>query len=95
MSKHFPRHGTGLLPCSSSREEQFFSKKWILVSHQQRLPNVGDYIRIVEAGFTFLLVKDRQGLIKAHHNVCRHRAYPLVEQQSGKASILACHYHGS
>lgn len=71
-----------------------FSKKWILVSHQQRLPNVGDYVRITEAGFPLFLIKDKQGLIKAHHNVCRHRAYPVVEQESGKASILACKYHG-
>lgn len=71
-----------------------FSKKWILVSHQQRIPNVGDYVRFTEAGFPFFLVRDKNDLVQAHHNVCRHRAYPIVEQDSGKASILACKYHG-
>jgi len=71
-----------------------FSKKWILVSHQQRLLNIGDYVQITEAGFPFFLIKDKQGIIRAHHNVCRHRAYPIIENENGKASVLACKYHG-
>ena len=71
-----------------------FSKKWIVVSHKARFVQSGDFVRITEAGFTFFLIKDRQGEIRAHHNVCRHRAYPLVEQDSGKLSILSCKYHG-
>jgi phenylpropionate dioxygenase-like ring-hydroxylating dioxygenase large terminal subunit len=30
-------------------------------------------------------------------NICRHRAYPVIEKGSGeggKVSILACKYHG-
>lgn len=71
-----------------------YSKKWILVSHQARVRNPGDFVRITEAGFTFLLVKDRQGHIRAHHNVCRHRAFPLVQKDAGQLSVLACKYHG-
>ncbi|KAF5252534.1 hypothetical protein FANTH_2428 [Fusarium anthophilum] len=71
-----------------------FSKKWIVVSHKARFPEVGDYLRITQAGFTFFLIKDRQGEIRAHHNVCRHRAFPLVEQDAGRVNILSCKYHG-
>ncbi|KAH6884859.1 Rieske [2Fe-2S] iron-sulfur domain-containing protein [Thelonectria olida] len=71
-----------------------FSKKWLLVSHNRRFVEAGDYVQITEAGFTFFLIKDRKGQIHAHHNVCRHRAYPVVEKECGKASILACKYHG-
>lgn len=71
-----------------------FSKKWLLVSHQARFRNVGDFLRIVEAGFDFILLKDRQGVIRAHHNICRHRAFPLMQKESGSAKILACKYHG-
>ncbi|KAF5674677.1 cytochrome p450 oxidoreductase [Fusarium heterosporum] len=71
-----------------------FSKKWIVVSHKARFVQSGDFLRITEAGFNFFLIKDRQGEIRAHHNVCRHRAYPLVEEDSGKLSILSCKYHG-
>lgn len=71
-----------------------FSKKWILVSHKNRFPESGNFLRITEAGITFFLIKDRQGQIRAHHNVCRHRAYPLMEKDSGSVSVLACKYHG-
>lgn len=72
-----------------------FSKKWLLVTHKLRFPDTGSYVKITETGYTFFLVRDRQGAIRAHHNICRHRAYPIVEKESGKASILACKYHGA
>ncbi|KAF7541809.1 hypothetical protein G7054_g239 [Neopestalotiopsis clavispora] len=71
-----------------------FSKKWILVSHKLRFVNAGDFVCITEAGFPFFLIKDRVGNINAFHNVCRHRAYPVIEKGSGTASVLACKYHG-
>ena len=71
-----------------------FSKRWIVVSHRLRFMKPGDYVRICEAGFDFFLIKDRQENIRGFHNACRHRAYPVVQEKSGTASILACNYHG-
>ncbi|KAL1865000.1 hypothetical protein Daus18300_007347 [Diaporthe australafricana] len=71
-----------------------FSRKWLLVSHKLRLLKVGDFVRITEAGFQFFLIKDREGNINAFHNICRHRAYPIIERDCGSSSILACKYHG-
>lgn len=78
----------------SLERRAIFSKKWILVSHQLRFTSPGEYVQITEAGFSFFIIKDRQGNINAFHNVCRHRAYPIIEKDSGKASVLACRYHG-
>lgn len=72
-----------------------FSNRWLLVSHKARFVSPGDFVRIIEAGFSFFLIRDREGQIRAHHNVCRHRAYPLVEKNSGQLSTLACKYHGT
>ncbi|KAF9639907.1 iron-sulfur cluster-binding protein [Lasiodiplodia theobromae] len=71
-----------------------FSKKWLLVTHRHRFSKAGDYVRFTEAGFSFFLCMDRQGNVNAFHNVCRHRAYPVVNKDSGTASIIACKYHG-
>lgn len=71
-----------------------FSRRWLLVSHRARFVKAGDYVQITEANFTFFLIKDRQGEIRGHHNVCRHRAYPLVENEEGNMNIIACKYHG-
>lgn len=32
--------------------------------------------------------------IRGFHNLCRHRAYPVVQAKCGTASILSCKYHG-
>ncbi|KAJ0123915.1 cytochrome P450 oxidoreductase [Diaporthe amygdali] len=71
-----------------------FSRKWLLVSHKLRFLKAGDFVRITEAGFQFFLIKDREGNINAFHNVCRHRAYPIIERDCGTSRILACKYHG-
>lgn len=71
-----------------------FSKKWLLTTHSLRLPNTGDWLQYEIAGYPFLLVKDREGNINAFHNVCRHRAFPIVTDEGGSSRILACKYHG-
>ncbi|KAI1437100.1 hypothetical protein GGR50DRAFT_686084 [Xylaria sp. CBS 124048] len=70
-----------------------FSKKWLLTTHQVRLPNPGDWLRYEVAGFDFVIAKDGTGKINAFHNVCRHRAFPVVTKEQGNNSILACKYH--
>ena len=71
-----------------------FSKNWLLVTHKNRLPTTGDYLRFTEAGFSFFLCLDRQGNIGGFHNICRHRGFPLVHENEGNVKILACKYHG-
>jgi phenylpropionate dioxygenase-like ring-hydroxylating dioxygenase large terminal subunit len=51
-------------------------------------------VQYTGAGYNFFVIKDRKNTIRAFHNVCRHRAYPVMESESGTASIIACKYHG-
>lgn len=71
-----------------------YSKRWILVTHKHRFPTTGDYVQFQEAGFHFFLCRDREGHINGFHNVCRHRAFPVVTEPQGRARILSCKYHG-
>ncbi|KAM6510255.1 hypothetical protein FALCPG4_017878 [Fusarium falciforme] len=71
-----------------------FSKKWILVTHKLRFPESGSWIRYEEAGFQFFLVKNKEGRINGFHNICRHRAFPIVTKEQGQSSVLSCKYHG-
>lgn len=70
-----------------------FSKKWLLTTHKARLPNTGDWLQYEVADFKFIITKDRTGTINAFHNVCRHRAFPVVTEEQGNNSIFACKYH--
>lgn len=46
------------------------------------------------AGFSFVLCLDRECNLNGLHNLCRHRAFPLVSQDEGNISIFSCKYHG-
>jgi len=72
-----------------------FSRRWLFMTHKSRVKDTGDWLRYNVAGYDLIITKDRQGNVNAFHNVCRHRAYPVVEKEgSGNAKILACRYHG-
>lgn len=72
-----------------------YSKRWLLVTHRGRFTNSGDFVTYKEAGFSFFLCLDRQGNLNGFHNICCHRAYPVVTKEEGNASILSCKYHGT
>ncbi|KAB8264820.1 hypothetical protein BDV32DRAFT_134746 [Aspergillus pseudonomiae] len=71
-----------------------FSKRWILLTHSSRFSQQGDFLSFTVANFSFFLVRDRDGHINGFHNICRHRAFPVVQSRSGSTSILSCKYHG-
>lgn len=70
-----------------------FSKSWMMVTHKNRFTKAGDYVRITEAGFSFFLCLDREGKIGGFHNICRHRGFPLLHEDTGNVKILSCKYH--
>lgn len=70
------------------------SRRWILVTHKLRFTNPGDWVKFEEAGFQFFLCRDKGGNINGFHNFCRHRAFPVVTREKGRAKILSCQYHG-
>ncbi|EXJ72897.1 cytochrome P450 oxidoreductase [Cladophialophora psammophila CBS 110553] len=71
-----------------------FSRRWMLVTHGTRLSQPGEYLKFDVAGYEFVLCRDRSGEIHGFHNVCRHRAFPVVQGEQGTAKIFACKYHG-
>ena len=71
-----------------------YSRKWQLITHKIRLSQPGDFLKFDAAGYQFILCRDREGNINGFHNVCRHRAFPVVLQDQGSSRILSCKYHG-
>ena len=45
------------------------------------------------AGEPILVVRDKQGILRAFSNVCRHRAGPIA-LGSGCKNVMRCQYHG-
>lgn len=36
----------------------------------------------------------KDGTVRAFHNICRHRAFPVAKKASGSSTVLGCRYHG-
>jgi phenylpropionate dioxygenase-like ring-hydroxylating dioxygenase large terminal subunit len=91
---------TKTLPASwYTREEQFeleqraiFSKTWHLATHRSRFHKPGDYIAFEMANLPYFLSLDKEGQIKGFHNLCRHRASPLLQKAVGSQTVVGCAY---
>ncbi|KLJ05534.1 hypothetical protein EMPG_10979 [Blastomyces silverae] len=72
-----------------------FSKTWLYIAHVGRFTKPGDYHAFEIGGFPLFLIQGKDGVIRAFHNVCRHRAYPVIsKKKSGSSAVMGCRYHG-
>lgn len=72
-----------------------FGRAWLFLGHENEAAAPGDWIAADIAGHRLLAVRGKDGLLRAFHNVCRHRAGPLVHGQRGHCEgELTCAYHG-
>ena len=95
-------NGTESLPASWYRDaavfareqELIFARHWALVARAEQLAMPGDFVTGEVAGRPIFVIRDRAGTLKAFHNVCRHRAGPVVRGAGGHCDVLRCRYHG-
>ncbi|KAG9091721.1 hypothetical protein FRC07_011796, partial [Ceratobasidium sp. 392] len=53
-----------------------------------------DYLKLELAGYSYFVILTKEGNYNAFHNVCRHRAFPLVHKDTGSSTVIGCKYHG-
>lgn len=70
-----------------------FGREWTAVGSAAQVAAHGAYLATPLAGFPLVVVNDG-GSLRAFHNICRHRAGPLVTDGSGSCGRLVCRYHG-
>lgn len=71
-----------------------FMPAWHLVCHLADIPKPGDYQTFAMMGERALVVRGRDGQVRAFHNVCPHRAARLVDGDAGNCGgRVTCPYH--
>ncbi|HEY5219699.1 MAG TPA: aromatic ring-hydroxylating dioxygenase subunit alpha [Gemmatimonadaceae bacterium] len=60
-----------------TEKERIFFREWIAVCREEELPNPGDHRVLDVLGENVLLVRNREGQLRAFYNVCRHRGSRL------------------
>ena len=108
-TEHYPGLGTDPVPYKDSYDPEYwqqeidtiFKKEWLNVGRVEQLPRVGSYFtkEFAWAKRSIIIVKDKDGTVRAFHNVCRHRGNKLVwddypqEETSGTCRQFTCKYH--
>ena len=69
-----------------------FSKDWYCIGRASALANAGDYATCELAGQQIVVLRDRDGALRALSNVCLHRMSTLLEGR-GNTKLIVCPYH--
>ena len=73
--------------------EGVFAKDWYCVGRADALKEPGDYVTAELARQPVVVLRDRDGTLKALSNVCLHRMSTMLEGR-GNARAVTCPYHG-
>jgi len=64
------------------------------VGRVSSLPEPGDYIVREIAGESIVILRDKNGALRAFFNICRHRGTRLCREESGRlGATIQCSYH--
>jgi len=75
--------------------ESFFRGRWIGSGRAEAIANPGDYFLRDVACDSVIVTRGADEMIRAFHNVCRHRGTRLCSEAEGKfAGRIQCPYHG-
>jgi Rieske 2Fe-2S family protein len=70
-----------------------FANRWTLVGTLDDLTNPGDFTTMDVGDAPLLILRDRDGGLRAFQNLCRHRGMKLLEGRGTCDSRIDCFYH--
>ena len=73
--------------------DRVFARSWLFAGHTADVTAPGDFRVVDVAGEQIIIWHGRDGVLRAHYNVCRHRGSRLTFDRCGTATALACPYH--
>ena len=86
-------------------KERIFAREWFCAGRVEELPSPGTVLVREVAGESVLVARTKEGELKAHYNVCRHRGSRLCEASEDQrwgvklresltsAATIRCPYH--
>jgi phenylpropionate dioxygenase-like ring-hydroxylating dioxygenase large terminal subunit len=104
LHDRYPELGTGPVSIEpyispeyyEKEKELLFKKTWIHVGRADEIPKTGNYfVKDLEAcDAQVVVVRNKEGEIKAFHNVCSHRMNKVVYASRGTTRNFFCKFHG-
>ena len=77
----------------AAEQERIFERTWNCVARAADLADPGAFRTVTVGRESVLLVRGRDGAVRAFLNVCRHRGARLCVEPEGRVRRLQCPYH--
>jgi ethylbenzene dioxygenase subunit alpha len=75
--------------------ERIFARSWVFLAHESQLPDPGSFITTQLGSDGVIVVRGRDGTIRAFLNACPHRGNRVCHAERGRArGGFTCNYHG-
>ena len=93
--------GASLLPGRTYHDPVIFDwermhvlrRDWVMVAREEEVAEPGSYLLVELDDDPLIVVRGRDGVLRAFHNVCRHRGTAVAEEPCGKVVRFQCPYH--
>jgi len=74
---------------------EVFLKSWQIAGHVSDIPAPGDWLGFDILGERAVVMRGADGVVRAFHNLCRHRGARVVDGAAGHCkSAIVCPFHG-
>lgn len=73
--------------------ENVFYREWLFALPAAALPRAGSHATLQVGAYPVVVVRGTDGMVRAFHNVCRHRGQRLCATETGSSPKLVCPYH--
>ncbi len=73
--------------------DHVFYREWLFALPAAALPRATSHATLQVGAYPVVVVRGTDGMVRAFHNVCRHRGQRLCATETGSSPKLVCPYH--
>jgi phenylpropionate dioxygenase-like ring-hydroxylating dioxygenase large terminal subunit len=77
----------------ATERARLLTRSWALVASDEEVAGPGSYVTAFVGGIPLAVVRGHDGVLRAFHNVCRHRGITLLEGAGTVGRFMTCPYH--
>ncbi len=70
-----------------------FGRQWFFATTEAEVAEAGDYVTIDVGTRSIIVIRSDDEVVRAFHNVCRHRGARVLTEPAGFVGNLVCSYH--
>ncbi|MGF7205201.1 Rieske 2Fe-2S domain-containing protein, partial [Sphingobium olei] len=74
--------------------ERVFGRCWLFLAHTSQIPQPNDFFRTYMGEDDVIVIRQKDGSVKAFLNTCTHRGNRICRADRGNARSFTCNYHG-